>query len=91
MLLERLTQELSDVPNIEPAHQVETMDFDCPDADVQRRSDLAIGMAQRDQSKDLALARRNVKRKCRAMLNPMGSKDRGVLASCHLGSFQKVL
>ena len=48
VLLQSLTQELGDVPNIESAHQVETMDFDRPDADVQCRADLTIGMAQRD-------------------------------------------
>ena len=36
VLLEGLTQELGDVPNIESAHQVEPMDFDRPDADIQR-------------------------------------------------------
>jgi hypothetical protein len=35
VVLQGLTQELSDVSNIKPAHQVETMDFDRPDADVE--------------------------------------------------------
>ena len=35
VVLEGLAQELSDVPNIESAHQVETMDLDRPDADIQ--------------------------------------------------------
>lgn len=45
VLLKGLTQELGDVPNIEPAHQIKAMNFDCPDADIQRCGDLAIGMA----------------------------------------------
>jgi hypothetical protein len=63
VLLQSLTQELSDVPNIESAHQVETVNFDRPDADVQCRADLTIGMAQRDQSKNLALTGRNMQRR----------------------------
>lgn len=35
VLLQSLTQELGDVPDIESAHQVETMDFGRPDADLQ--------------------------------------------------------
>lgn len=89
VLLESLTQELGDVPNIEPAHQVETMDFDRPDADIQSRADLTIGMAQRDQSKDLALARGNVQRRFGTVSHTMERKCGDAFVSCHLYSSQK--
>ena len=50
-MLEGLAQELSDVPNIESAHQVEAMNFDRPDADIQRSGNLPVGMAHGDQSR----------------------------------------
>lgn len=89
VLLESLTQKLGNVPNIEPAHQVETMDFDRPDADIQRRADLTIGMAQRDQSKDLALAWRNVQRRLGTMPHTVERRCGDAFVSCHLYSFQK--
>jgi hypothetical protein len=90
VLLQSLTQELGDVPNIESAHQVETMDFDRPDADVQCRADLTIGMAQRDQSKDLALTGRNMQRRFGTVSHPMERACGGVFASGHLSSSGKV-
>ena len=90
VLLQRLTQELGDVPNIESAHQVETMDFDRPDADVQCRADLTIGMAQRDQSKNLALTGRNMQRRFGTVSHPMERACGGVFASGHLSSSGKV-
>ena len=45
VLLEGLTQELSDIPHIESTHQVETMDFDRPDADCQAASNVSVGIA----------------------------------------------
>lgn len=90
VLLQGLTQELCDVPDIEPAHQVETMDFDRPDADVQGRADLTIGMAQRDQSKDLALAGRYVQRRPGTMSYPMERECGGAFASGHLFSSQMI-
>lgn len=90
VLLESLTQELGDVPDIESAHQVETMDFDRPDADIQCRADLTIGMAQRDQSKDLALAGRNMQRRFGTVSHPMERECGGAFASCHLSSSQKI-
>jgi adenylyl- and sulfurtransferase ThiI len=86
VLLQSLTQELSDVPNIESAHQVETMDFDRPDADIQCRADLAIGMTQRDQSKNLALTGRNMQRRFGAVSHPMERECGDVFASGHLSS-----
>jgi hypothetical protein len=91
VLLQRLTQELGDVPNIESAHQVETMDFDRPDADVQCPADLTIGMAQCDQSKNLALTGRNVQRRFGTVSHPMGRACGGVFASGHLSSSGKSL
>jgi hypothetical protein len=90
VLLQGLTQELGDVPNIESAHQVETMDFDCPDADVQCRADLTIGMAQRDQSKNLALTGGNMQRRFGTVSHPMERECGGVFASGHLSSSGKV-
>jgi hypothetical protein len=91
VLLQRLTQELGDVPNIESAHQVETMDFDRPDADVQCRADLTIGMAQRDQSKNLTLTGRNMQRRFRTVSHPMERAcGGGVFASGHLSSSGKI-
>ena len=90
VLLQRLTQELGDVPNIESAHQVETMDFDRPNAYVQRRADLTIGMAQRDQSKNLALTGRNMQRRFGTVSHPMERACGGVFASGHLSSSGKV-
>jgi hypothetical protein len=90
VLLQRLTQKLCDVPNIESAHQVETMDFDRPDADVQCRPDLTIGMAQRDQAKDLALTGRNMQRRFGTVSHPMERACGGVFASGHLSSSGKV-
>jgi hypothetical protein len=89
VLLQSLTQELGDVPNIESAHQVETMDFDRPDADVQCRADLTIGMAQRDQSKNLALTGRNMQRRFGTVSHPMERACGGVFASGHLSSSAK--
>jgi hypothetical protein len=48
--VKRLAEKLGNVPNIEPVHQVETMDFNSPDTDVQEPSNLPIGMAKRDQA-----------------------------------------
>lgn len=90
VVLEGLTQELGNVPNIEAAHQVETMDFDRPDADIQRCGDLTIGMTQRDQLEDLALAGRNVQRRFGAGFHSLGRKRGGFFLSCHLFSFQKL-
>jgi predicted metal-dependent HD superfamily phosphohydrolase len=89
-LLQSLTQELGDVPDIESAHQVEPMDFDRPDADLQCRADLTIGMAQCHQSKDLALAGRDVQRGFRTVSHPMEREGRGAFASGHLSSSQKI-
>ena len=89
VLLEGLTQELGDVSNIESAHQVETMDFDRPDADIQRCGDLTIGMAQRDQSEDLALAGRNMKGRFRTVFHSVERKCGGAFFSCHLYSSLK--
>lgn len=86
VLLQSLTQELSDVPNIESAHQVETMDFDRPDADIQCRADLTIGMAHRDQSKNLTLTGRNMQRRFGSVSHPMERECGGMFASCHLSS-----
>ncbi len=63
VVLERLPQELGDVPNIQSAHQIEPMDFDRSDADVQGCGDLTIRVTQRDQSENLALTRRNLWRR----------------------------
>mgnify|MGYP003463734041 FL=1 len=90
VLLQRLTQELGDVPNIKSAHQVETMDFDRPNADVQCRADLTISMAQRDQSKNLALTGRNMQRRFGTVSHPMERACGGVFGSGHLSSSGKV-
>lgn len=90
VLLQSLTQELGNVSNIESAHQVEPMDFDRPDADIQCRADLTIGMAQRDQSKDLTLAGRNVQRRFGTVSYPMERTCGDTFVSCHLSSSQKV-
>lgn len=89
VVLEGLTQELGNVPNIEAAHQVETMDFDRPDADIQRCGDLTIGMTQRDQLEDLALAGRNMQGRFWTVFHSFGRKCNGFFISCHLFSSQK--
>jgi hypothetical protein len=91
VLLEGLTQELGNVPHIEATHQVEPMDFDRPDTDIQRNSDLAIGMAQRDHSEDLALAGRDVQRRFGTVFHSMELKCSGVFVSSHLDSSQKFI
>lgn len=89
VLLEGLSQELGDVPNIEAAHQVEPMYFDRSDADIQRSGDFAIGMAQRHHSEDLALAGRNMQRRFGTVFHSVERKCGGVFVSCHLSSSLK--
>jgi hypothetical protein len=79
---------LGDVPNIEPTHQVEAMDFDRPDTDIQGFGDLTIRMAQRNQSQDLALAGRNMQRRLETVFGSVEPKGSGVPVSCHLYSSQ---
>ena len=50
VLLERLTQKLRDVPNIETMHQIEPMNLDGPDADVERTSNLPVRIAKGDEA-----------------------------------------
>jgi len=89
VVLEGLTQELGDVPNIESTHQIETMDFHRPDADIQRCGNLTIDMAQRDQSENLALAGRNMQRRFGTLFHPLEPKRGGGFTFCHLYSSQK--
>jgi hypothetical protein len=84
--LKGLPQQLGDVPNIESAHQVEPMDFDRPDADIQRCGDLTIGLAQRDQSEDLPLTGRDMERRFGTVFSSWERKGRAF--SCHLFSSQ---
>jgi len=50
VLLERLTQKLGDIPNIESMHQVESVDFNGSDTDLEKPSNLPVGMAEGDEA-----------------------------------------
>lgn len=50
VLLERLTQKLCHVSHVQSMHQVEPMNFDGPDADLQGRGNLSVGMAKGDEA-----------------------------------------
>lgn len=50
VLLERLTQKLGNVPDIEAMHQVEPVNFNGSDTDVEGTSNLSVGMAEGDET-----------------------------------------
>ena len=50
VLLERLTQKLGDVPNIEAMHQIEPVHFNGSDTDVESARNFPVGMAEGDEA-----------------------------------------
>ena len=57
-VLQSLPEQLGDISNFEPPHQIESMHLDCSDADREPAGDVAIGIALRHQFQNFLLSRR---------------------------------
>src|SRR5574340_14789 len=71
-VLQRLTEQLSDVADLQSPHQVESVHLHRPHADPQATGDIAVGIALRYQFQDFVLPRRQPVRSFAGRLMRLG-------------------
>jgi hypothetical protein len=75
--LDSLTDELSDISDLEAMHQVESMHLDGPDADPELLRDFAVRQTLNDEGKNLFLPRRDGTGRARDANSPPHEGARG--------------
>ena len=80
---QRLAEELGDVADVQPAHQIEAVHFNRAHADAQCGGDFPVGLAHGDHLQNLGLPGSQAEYWFLKAFNPLNLKRGIPSASCH--------